>query len=81
MVLSVRVPISVAQALHAAAGGQEHWTEWVTRLLQQALRGGQLPGPGTAQAEGFAEGKRQGWAFANKVFREALAEAAARLKS
>jgi hypothetical protein len=76
VVLSLRVPIPMAEAIRAKVGdGDGAMTEWLTRALQQALAGRPL-----GMAEGFAEGKRQGWAHSNKVFREALKVAAEKLK-
>jgi hypothetical protein len=75
VVLGLRVPIATAEAIYAAAGGKERFTEWASRAFQQHLTG--LP---LGIAAGFEEGKRQGWAHANKVFREALGVAAERLK-
>jgi hypothetical protein len=75
-VLSVRVPKVLAEAIRTKAGdGDGALAAWLIRTLQQALTG-KAPGA----SAGFEEGKRQGWARANKVFREALGEAAEKLK-
>jgi hypothetical protein len=80
-VLGVRLPNEEAADIYAAAGA-DHGSplaEWLRTAIRQALRKGPLAA-GSATAEGFAEGKRQGWAHANKVFREALGVAAGKLK-
>jgi hypothetical protein len=79
-VLSFRVPNPLAEAIYTRAGTEPGakdgaLTAWLIRTLQQALTG-KAPGASV----GFEEGKRQGWAHANKVFREALGEAAEKLK-
>lgn len=79
-VRAVRISLTMASAVDAAAGGPAGFAEWARQAFALALRGGRSTGQGAAAAEGFVEGKRQGWAHANKVFREALGEAAARLK-
>jgi hypothetical protein len=76
VVLSLRVPKPFAEAIHTKAGtGDGALTAWLIRTLQQALTG-KAPGA----SAGFEEGRRQGWAHANKVFREALGMAAEKLK-
>ena len=72
-VLGVRLPEEEAAAVYVAAGA-EHGSalaEWLRLAIRQALRKGPA-GQGAAALEGYTEGKRQGWAHANKVFREAL---------
>jgi len=79
VVLGLRVPIATADAVYAKAGGKERFPE-LFRSILQAIVGGHAPSRGAAQLEGFEEGKRQGWAHANKVFREALNIALGKLK-
>jgi hypothetical protein len=79
-VRAVRIPTAMADAIDVEAGGSTGFAEWARQAFALALRGGRMAGQGTATAEGFAEGKRQGWAHANKVFREALGVAAEKLK-
>ncbi len=79
VVLSIRVKAPLAEALHARAGGKEHFTEWLHALLATAAAG-RAPGAGALQMQGYEAGKRQGWARANQVFREALQRAAEELK-
>jgi len=78
-VLAFRVPNEVAEAVLVASGGEAGKAEWLRLAVRQALTKVPL-GAGTAQALGFAEGKKQGWAFANAAFREALNVAAEKLK-
>jgi hypothetical protein len=77
-VLAVRVPNKVADAVYTLAGSRNA-AEWLRLTIQQALNKTPLA-PGTATTAGYIEGKRQGWAHANKVFREALDVAAEKLK-
>lgn len=79
-VLAVRVPNEVADALEAKAGGPEGLPEFLRRALHAAALGKLGWALDPAQAAGYDEGKRQGWAHANRVFREALQKAAAELK-
>lgn len=76
-VYGVRVSEELAAAIDAAAGPQP--AEWFRKVLAAAV--GQSPHTKSdAVMEGFEEGKRQGWAHANAVFREALGVAAKKLK-
>jgi hypothetical protein len=75
VVLALRVPIATAEAIYAAAGGKERFAEWASRTFQQHLTDKPL-----GMTAGFEEGKRQGWAHANMVFREALKVAVEKLK-
>ena len=82
--LAVRVPLELYDRIVAACGGEEAFTAnfpaWARRAFSAAVgapRGGNL---GDAQLSGFEEGRRQGWAHANQVFREALSKAAEKLK-
>jgi len=82
--LAVRVPLELYERIVAACGGPETFTlnfpAWARRAFSAAAgapRGGNLS---DAQLSGFEEGRRQGWAHANKVFRAALERAAKELK-
>lgn len=83
--LTVRIPNELYDRIFAACGGTKeafhaNFPAWARRAFSAAVgspRGGTL---GSAQLEGFEEGRRQGWAHANKVFREALEQAVAKLK-
>jgi hypothetical protein len=79
-VLAVRVPNVVAEALEIKAGGPEALPEFLRRALYAAASSKLNVTRSGAQLEGYDEGKRQGWAHANRVFREALQKAAAELK-
>ena len=79
VVLAVRVPIPFAEKVYAAAGGQDHFAEWARALFAAAVAG-KPQGAGALQSQGYLEGKRQGWARGNAVFREALQAAAVKLK-
>lgn len=76
MPVATRLPNDLYQAALAAAGGKEGLTEWFRRVVHAAVHGKLSYALGPAQAAGYEEGKRQGWAHANKVFREALKVAA-----
>jgi hypothetical protein len=81
-VLGVRLPNEEATAIYAAAGA-DHGSllaEWLRLAIAQALRKGVELGAGGAQMAGYEEGKAQGWAHANKVFREALVMAVTKLQ-
>jgi hypothetical protein len=80
IVLGVRVPNELAEKIYTAAGAREgsQLAEWMRRALQAAL--GKAAGSSPAIVQGYEEGKRQGWSHANKLFREALGVAAAKLK-
>jgi len=78
-VVTFRVPNDLLARTLTVAGGKEHLAEWARALFQAAVAG-KAPGLGTLQAQGYEEGKRQGWAHANKVFREALGVAVEKLK-
>ena len=75
VVLALRVPGTTAEAIYTAAGGKERFAEWASRAFQQYLTDKPL-----GMTVGFEEGKRQGWAHANTVFREALKVAVEKLK-
>ena len=82
--LAVRVPNELYARIVKACGGEAafkgNFPAWARRAFAAAAgspRGGNL---GDAQLEGFEEGHRQGWAHANRVFREALQGALAKLK-
>ena len=78
-VVTFRVPNALlAQALTAAGGTKALLGEWARALFAAAVAG-KAPGTGTLQAQGYEEGKRQGWTHANAVFREALREATSKL--
>lgn len=89
--LAVRVPDDLYQAILEAAGvpivnGEPDedafkrlFPEWARGVFRTATGKG-FKTLSAAQLEGFAEGKRQGWAHANAVFRTALGEAAKRLR-
>ena len=74
----MRVPNELAEAVTKAAQGIGT-PEWLRQAIQRALGAPPLA-VGSAQAAGFEAGKRQGWAHANKVFRDALGVAAKELK-
>lgn len=75
-IVTFRVPNTLlAQALAVAGGSKAALGEWARALFAAAVVG-KSPGVGTLQAQGYEEGKRQGWAHANKVFRDALRRAA-----
>jgi hypothetical protein len=77
---AVRLPAAVADALDALIpGGHDNFAPWARQHFAELVGMGPRS-KGAAMAEGFEEGKRQGWAHANKVFREALGSAAAKLK-
>jgi hypothetical protein len=78
-IVTFRVPNELLGRVHALAGGKERLAEWGRALFAAAVAG-KAPGLGTMQAQGYEEGKRQGWAHANKVFREALGVAVEKLK-
>jgi hypothetical protein len=80
----VRVPRELYNCIVDACGGEAAFKAafptWARRAFSAAVgapRGGNL---GDAQLSGFEEGRRQGWAHANAVFRQALQRAAAELK-
>jgi hypothetical protein len=81
-VLSVRLPKALADDVYTAAGSRKGsaLAEWLRLAVMQALRGGSPLGRGAATAAGYEEGKRQGWAHANAIFRDALGRAAEALK-
>ena len=66
--------------IEAKAGGPEGLPEFLRRALHATAFGKLDFALGAAQAAGYEEGKRQGWAHANTVFRKALQQAAAELK-
>ena len=77
---AVRLPAAVADALDALIpGGHANFAPWARQHFAELVGMGPR-NKGAAMAEGFEEGKRQGWAHANKVFREALQAAAERLR-
>jgi hypothetical protein len=82
VVLGFRIPLTVAEDIYRAAGADKGsaLAEWLRLAVQQALHRGMPLGRGGALAAGYEEGKRQGWAHANTIFREALGVAAAKLK-
>jgi hypothetical protein len=83
--VGVRIPKALYERIFAACGGTaelftQNFPAWARRAFSAAVgapRGGNL---GDAQLSGFEEGRRQGWAHANRVFREALERAAKELK-
>jgi len=82
--LAVRVPLELYDRIVKACGGEEAFKQnfpaWARRAFAAAVgspRGGNL---GDAQLSGFEEGRRQGWAHGNQVFRAALERAAKELK-
>ena len=77
--VTFRVPYDLLERVHALAGGKAHLGEWARQLFLAAVAG-KAAGLGTLQAQGYEEGKRQGWARSNAVFREALRDAVERLK-
>ena len=79
-VLAVRVPNEVAEALLTAAGSEDALPEYLRHVLHAAAFGKLDFALGPVQAAGYNEGKRQGWAHANAVFRKALGAAVAELK-
>jgi len=79
VVLHIRVKIPFAEKVYGVAGGREGFAEWMHALLEAAVAG-KAPGVGALQAQGYREGKRQGWVAANAVFRKALEAAAAELR-
>jgi hypothetical protein len=89
--LAVRVPDELYGAILEAAGipiindavdeeaFKRLFPEWARSAFRSAA-GRDFKTLSTAQLGGYEEGKRQGWAHANKVFREALGVAAEKLK-
>jgi hypothetical protein len=89
--VSLRLPNDLYEAVCAAAripvvdgeadkdAFKQLFPEWGRNALRAAT-GRSARTPTEAMKEGFAEGKRQGWAHSNKVFREALGVAAGKLK-
>lgn len=83
--VGVRVPKELYKCIFEACGGtresfQANFPTWARRAFAAAAgspRGGNL---GDAQLSGFEEGRRQGWAHGNRVFRAALERAAKELK-
>lgn len=78
-VVTFRVPNDLLERIHALAGGKTRLGEWARQLFLAAVAG-KAAGLGTLQAQGYEEGKRQGWTHANKVFRDALHIALGQLK-
>jgi len=76
--IAFRLPNELLSLAVERAGGREGLNEWARGVIRQALQG-KLAGLSEAQMAGFEEGKRQGWAHANKVFREALQAAVEKL--
>lgn len=79
-VVTFRVPNALLARVLTVVGGKEKLGEWARALFAAAVAG-KAPGAGTLQAQGYEEGKRQGWTRANEVFRAKLREAAAELES
>jgi hypothetical protein len=79
LVLAVRVPIPFAKSIYAAAGGQDRFAEWARALFQAAVAG-KAPGVGTLQAQGYQEGRRQGWAAGNRLYLKVVTQVATELK-
>jgi hypothetical protein len=79
LVLSARVPETLYNAAVATAGGKAELGRWLRSIVSAAVAG-KPQGAGALQSQGFQEGKRQGWAHGNAVFREALQAATAKLK-
>jgi hypothetical protein len=87
----VRVPNELYEAILEAAGipiiddkvdedaFKRLFPEWARGAFRVAA-GKSFKTLATAQLGGYEEGKRQGWAHANKVFRDALGVAAKQLK-
>jgi hypothetical protein len=78
-VVTFRVPNALLAQIHTLAGGKTMLGEWARQLFLAAVAG-KAAGLGTLQAQGYEEGKRQGWAHANSVYRAALRDAVERLK-
>jgi hypothetical protein len=78
-VVTFRVPNALLAQIHVLAGSKTHLGEWARALFQAAVAG-TAAGVGTLQAQGYEEGKRQGWAHANSVYRAALKVAVEKLK-
>lgn len=90
--LAVRVPDELYTSILEAAGipvdadgnaDEEAFKRSFPEWARNAFRGASGKGFKTlssAQLGGYEEGKRQGWAHANKVFREALGVAAEKLR-
>lgn len=84
--VGVRIPNELYERIYETCGGtpeafNANFPAWARRAFTAAL-GAPLAGTlGGAQLEGFEEGKRQGWAQANRVFREALQTAVVKLKT
>jgi len=79
VVLALRVPNELAEKVYTAAGGQEHFAEWARALFAAAVAG-KAPGVGTLQAQGYQEGRRQGWAHGNALFLKVVTQVAAELR-
>jgi hypothetical protein len=77
--LAFRLPNELVDAAVARAGGKENLNAWAREVIRRELAG-KPQGLSEAQLMGYEEGKRQGWAHANKAFREALGEAVKKLK-
>ncbi len=70
-VITVRVPKSLAEAVHAAAG-EVGVADWCRRLFRQATSYNTQLGGAFAAGIEHAEGWRLGWDAANRQFRAAL---------
>ena len=77
--VAFRLPNELVAAAVDRAGGAENLNAWAREVIRRELQG-RVQGLAPAQQQGFDEGKRQGWAHANKVFREALGVAVGKLK-
>jgi hypothetical protein len=77
--IAFRLPNELIAAAIERAEGIENLNAWAREVIRRELQG-PPQGLAAAQRQGFDEGKRQGWAHANAVFRKALGVAVAELK-
>jgi len=77
--IAFRLPNELVDAAVERAGGREAISEWARGIIRRELAG-RPQGLSEAQLQGYEEGKRQGWAHANRAFREALRVAVEKLQ-
>lgn len=77
--IAFRLPNELFEKAVLRAGSKEALAEWARGVIRIELTG-RPKGLSDAQLAGYEEGKRQGWAHANRLFREALKVAAEGLK-
>jgi hypothetical protein len=65
---AVRLPEALDDAVMAACGGPEEFSEWARNVFRRAV------GVPLNREAGYEEGKMKGWADANAQFRKAIAK-------